>query len=222
MTNYRRRIGHLKLLLAGRVRPLLATLTREMKVASHRQNFERSAQLRDQIRALKHIQDVSLIKSDISMSRQRLDMNDIGYNRIEAYDIAHLDGSNAVGVMVVMEDGELKPNDYRKFKVSHGGNDLANLCEVLKRRLAHQEWPKPDLIVIDGEVNQLNTAKNVLAEVKIIIPVVSVMKDEHHQPKEILGNQKLLPNQRRLIFLLNHEAHRFAISFHRYRRRKIV
>jgi excinuclease UvrABC nuclease subunit len=216
---YNRRIGHLQLLLAGRVRPLIAKLTHEMKVASRRQDFEKSAQLRDQIRALKHIQDVGLIKT--WKSDFQVGGSPTSRFRIEAYDIAYLGGSNAVGVMVVMEDGELKPSDHRKFKVKNGGDDLANLREVLERRLAHHEWPRPDLIVVDGGVNQLNTAKNILAKTKIAIPVVSVVKDERHKPKEILSDQKLLPDQRRLILLLNHEAHRFAITFHRHRR-KIV
>ncbi len=149
---YRRRIGHLKLLLAGRVRPLIARLTREMRATARQHDFEKSAQLRDQIRALEHIQDVGLIKNSVStMSRRRLDMNlDMNF-RVEAYDIAHLGGASAVGVMVVAEGGELKKEDYRKFKVNYGADDLANLREVLERRLAHREWLKPDLIVVDGD-----------------------------------------------------------------------
>lgn len=215
-TNYRRRIGHLKLLLAGRVRLLMATLSREMEVASRRQDFERSAQLRDQIRALRHVQDIGLIKQ--SMSRFNLDMN---YRRIEAYDVAHLSGGAAVGGMVVVENGELQPSAYRKFKVNHGADDLANLHEVLERRLTHDEWPRPNLIVVDGGVNQLNIAKIILTKEKITIPIVSVVKDERHRPKSILGRQKLSPDQRRLIILINHEAHRFALAFHRHRRRRI-
>ena len=156
------------------------------------------------------------------MSRSNLDKRNVIYNRIEAYDIAHLAASHAVGVMVVAENGELKKSDYRKFKVAHGADDLANLREVLERRLAHHEWPKPDLIVVDGGVNQLNLAKSILAEAKITVPIVSVVKDDRHRPKFILGQQKLSPDQRRLIFLINHAAHRFAIAFHRHRRRKIV
>ena len=152
------------------------------------------------------------------MSRHRLD---IGYHRIEAYDIAHLGGSNAVGVMVAAENGELKRSDYRKFKVRNADDDLANLREVLERRLARDEWPKPDLIVIDGGVNQLNVAKKVLTKAKIIIPIVSVVKDERHHPKAILGNDHLTFAVRRLIFLLNHETHRFATAFHRHRRNNL-
>ena len=214
---YRRQISHLKLLLAGRVRPLIAKLTREMRATAKRQDFEKSAQLRDQIRALTHIQDVGLIKT--WKSDFQVQGSPTSWFRIEAYDIAHLGGSNAVGVMVVAEAGELKQDDYRKFKVSHGADDLANLREVLERRLAHPEWPRPDLIVVDGGVNQLNIAKNILIKAKITIPVVAVVKNEHHRPKDLFGGQKLSFDQRRLIFLLNHEAHRFAITFHRHRRK---
>lgn len=218
---YRRRINHLKLLLAGRVRLLVTTLGHEMRATARRHDFEKSVQLRDQIHALKHIQDVGLIKNSLNttMSRSNLDIN---CRRIEAYDIAHLGGSNAVGVMVVTEDGELKRSGYRKFKVSHGADDLANLREVLERRLAHLKWPKPNLIIVDGGLNQLSVVKNLLAKAKIIIPIVSVVKDEHHRPKSILGDQNLIADKRRLIFLVNHEAHRFAIAFHRHRRGKII
>ena len=215
--NYHHRINHLQLLLAGRVRPLIAKLTREMRATAKRQDFEKSAQLRDQIRALTHIQDVGLIKT--WKSDFQVQGSPTSWFRIEAYDIAHLGGSNAVGVMVVAEAGELKKDDYRKFKVSHGADDLANLREVLERRLAHPEWPRPDLIVVDGGVNQLNIAKNILIKAKITIPVVAVVKNEHHRPKNLFGGQKLSFDQRRLIFLLNHEAHRFAITFHRHRRK---
>ncbi|MEK7622162.1 MAG: hypothetical protein AAB415_03200 [Patescibacteria group bacterium] len=217
--NYRRRIGHLKLLLAGRVRSLIATLTHEMNAAARQHDFEKSAERRDQIQALTHIQDVGLIKNSPipSMSsppRRRIDM------RLEAYDIAHLGGSAAVGVVVAVEAGELKKSDYRKFKVGHGGDDLANLREVLERRFTHDEWPPPDLIVIDGGSNQLSLAKTVLVKMKVTAPVVAVVKDTRHRPRDILGDDKLSADTRRLILLANHEAHRFAITCHRQSFRK--
>ncbi|HEY4476672.1 MAG TPA: UvrB/UvrC motif-containing protein [Candidatus Paceibacterota bacterium] len=216
---YHHQISHLKLLLSGRVKSLINMLTREMNTSARQSAFERSAELRDQIRALTHIQDIGLIKK--SMSRVTLDMSNINF-RIEAYDIAHLGGSNAVGVMVVVEAGELERSGYRKFKVSHGADDLANLREILERRLAHREWPKPNLIVVDGGPNQLATIKNILAKSKTSIPVVSVVKDERHQPKGLLGDQKMIAKYRNLILQLNHEAHRFAIAFHRRRRKKLT
>lgn len=218
--DYRRRIGHLELLLAGRVRPLIAALTREMGKASRDQDFEKGARFRDHIRALKHIQDVALIKtwkSDFQVQGSRTSRF-----RIEAYDIAHLSGGNAVGVMAVADGDGFKKSEYRKFKVSHGADDLANLSEVLERRLAHHEWPKPDLIVIDGGTNQLNVAKNVLIKAKIASRVVSVVKDKRHRPKSLLGDRKMICQYRALILRLNYEAHRFAIAFHRHRQRLIV
>ncbi len=215
-TDYRRRVSHLKLLLAGRVRPLTATLTREMKASARRRDFERSGELRDQIRALTHIQDIGLIKK--SMSRTVLDMN----FRIESYDIAHLAGSGAVGVMVVSEAGELEKSGYRKFKVANKGNDLANLREVFERRFAHGEWSLPNLIIVDGGLNQLNLIKKVLIENKLKTPVTSVVKDEKHKPKDILGDQRMITNHRALILRLNHATHNFALRYHRQRLRRRV
>ena len=212
--SYRQRIRHLKLLLSGRVRPLVTTLTREMKVAAKRHDFERGGELRDQIRALTHIQHVGLIKERAPSSQTNF--------RIVSYDIAHLAGQAAVGGMTVMEDGELKKSDYRKFKVKRAGDDLANLREVLERRLAHTEWPQPNLIVVDGGPNQLKTIREVLAENKLKIPTVSVVKDERHKPKDILGDQKVVTPHRALILRLNHDTHNFAIRYHRQRLRQRV
>lgn len=213
--DYQKNINQIAQLFRGRKQSLIKKLKQLMRQASREHNFEQAARTRDQIFALNHIQDVSLIKIP-PMSRTPLDM------RIEAYDVAHLGGGAAVGVMVVAENGELKKSGYRKFKVTHGADDLANLREVLARRLAHPKWSLPELVVIDGGLNQLNTVKIVLAKEKITLPVVSVVKDEHHRPREIIGDQKMALKHRALILRLNHEAHRFAIGYHRHRMRKLV
>ena len=215
-SDYQQIIKQIKLLFLGRKKNLIRELVKLMRQAVRTGDFEQAALWRDKIFALRHLQDISLIKRE-SLSSENND-------RVEAYDIAHLAGGAAVGAMVVAEGGELRPSAYRKFKVAHGADDLANLREVLERRLTHHDWPRPDLIVVDGGANQLNAAKNVLAGAKIVIPVISVAKDERHQPKDILGAGKLnlTPAGRRLILLLNHEAHRFALAFHRHRQRKII
>ena len=88
------------------------------------------------------------------------------------------------------------------------------LSEILTRRLEHIEWSMPDLIVVDGGVAQRRVMEKVLRENHQNIHVVSVVKDEYHRPREILGDKKWFKYEREII-LSNSEAHRFAIGFHR-------
>jgi len=76
---------------------------------------------------------------------------------LECYDIPNLSGTLAVGSLVVFQNGRPHKNSYRKFKIKTvaGQNDVASLKEILLRRLAHPEWPMPDLIILDGGKGQL-------------------------------------------------------------------
>ncbi|HWB33994.1 MAG TPA: UvrB/UvrC motif-containing protein [Candidatus Paceibacterota bacterium] len=209
---YRRIIRHLVLLFEGHKKKLLQSLAREMKSAAKDERFEEAARLRSQVFALEHIQDVSLIKEEYRKPKITL-----GVTRIEAYDMAHLRGSANVGVMTVVEDGEAQKNDYRKFRIrtASPGDDVGALREVLTRRLNHDEWPLPRLIAVDGSTAQINAAEKVLEEYGMTIPVVGVVKDEKHRPRDIRGDRELIQGRERDILLANAEAHRFAIGYHR-------
>ena len=143
--------------------------------------------------------------------------------RIEAYDVSHMQGKDTVGVMTVVESGQIKQDGYRKFKIKSytGANDVAGLREILERRLAHPEWPLPMLFVVDGGKAQINAAKKVLLDAGVKIPIVGVVKDEYHRPKEIIGNAALRIKYEKDILLANAEAHRFAIAYHRKKRDSI-
>jgi excinuclease UvrABC nuclease subunit len=84
------------------------------------------------------------------------------------------------------------------------------------------EWPLPNVIAVDGAQAQINVAESVLRERGFNIDVVSVVKDERHKPKEILGKENIAKNHGRAILLANSEAHRFAITYHRKKRDRIV
>jgi excinuclease ABC subunit C len=167
--------------------------------------------------ALTHIQDVSLIKDEYRSPSLSAGHN----NRIEAYDVAHLAGSAAVGVMTVVEEGMAQKAEYRKFKIKTAkpGDDPGSLKEVLSRRLGHDEWPMPRFIVVDGATAQINVAEKVLSDLGMAIPVVGVVKDEKHRPRELRGNKDLIVGKERDILLANSEAHRYAIEYHRRKRR---
>jgi len=221
-SRYIETIKEIEMFLAGNKKSLLKDMEKRMMASAKRQDFEYAKVLRNRIFALKHINDVSLLKYDLSYTNRG------GNTRIEAYDIAHLDGDEMVGVMTVIEDGDVKKSDYRKFIIRgfDKANDPGALLEVLVRRFSHDEWPLPDLIIADGGKVQYQVFKNFIKQREgqfrdKKIDVVSVVKDDKHKAREILGGKRALAKyEPRLITLANNEAHRFAISFHRDRMRK--
>jgi excinuclease ABC subunit C len=214
---YARTIQHIRLFFEGKKKALVRTLEREMKEYAKREEFEHAARLKKTLFALKHIQDVSLIKRDLK------DFEKGGRSfRIEAYDVAHMTGANQVGVMVVVECGGAQKSEYRKFKIRSvdKADDTGALGEILTRRLGHANWPLPKLIVTDGGKAQKNTAERTFRKLGFNIEVASVVKDLKHRPREIIGRKGTLDVYRDEILLANSEAHRFAVSFHRSRGRK--
>lgn len=151
-------------------------------------------------------------------------------NRIECYDISNISGTNSVGSMVVFIDGKPNKKEYRKFKIKtvEGANDFKSLEEVLDRRLKHivdgdENFKRPDLIVIDGGLGQLNSAKKSMEKLGLDIPIISIAKKEEEIYTEKSSDPILLPNNnkaRKLVQRLRDEAHRFAITFHKELREK--
>ncbi len=211
---YRKQVRRIQLFFEGKKTELVSDLEKEMKVLAKEQKFEEAEKIKRTLYALEHIQDIALIKRDA----ERVEGGEF---RIEAYDIAHLSGREAVGVMVVVEDGELAKNQYRKFKIKVDKNDdIKNLREVLERRFNHPEWQWPHLVVVDGGTTHINAAEDVLHKRGFEIDVVSVLKDTKHKAKDILGAKKHVEKWGKSILLANSEAHRFAITYHRKLRTK--
>lgn len=221
-TSYLRSIKNVSLFLSGNVKGLRTALTKQMHEAAREERFEDAAVARRQLFSLDHIQDVSLIKED----RGR----DTESPRIEAYDTAHISGTNAIGVMTVLESGVPVKKDYRTFRIrGYGGktlnDDIASLKEILSRRLTHLEWPMPRVIVIDGGKTHKKAAEEVLAASGFSVPVVAVVKDEKHRPREVLGMSKgltdigLTPAD---VVFANAEAHRFSLNRHRRARSRAM
>lgn len=212
---YAERVENIKLFFEGDKKRIVKNLEKQMKGFAKEKKFEEANITKRTLFTLNHIQDVALIKEDKLV-------NESTAIRIESYDIAHMSGQNVVGVMTVVEDGEIKKSDYRKFKIKDnpGVNDTKALSEVLTRRLGHIEWRFPDLVVVDGGVAQKRVIEKVLKENNADIPVVSVVKDERHKAREILGDKKWLKYEKEIL-LSNIEAHRYAIGYHKQLRNKI-
>jgi excinuclease ABC subunit C len=149
-------------------------------------------------------------------------------NRIECFDISHVQGTDKVASMVVWEDGRMKKSDYRKFiiRTVEGNDDFASMSEVVSRRylrLKEEGKPMPGLVLIDGGLGQLHAAADALESIGITDqPVASIAKREEivyvlGQEDEPIVLDRFSPILH-LIQTIRDEAHRFAVTFHRTRR----
>lgn len=215
---YSKTIQNIKLFFQGKKKKILNKLNKEMKAAAKNMDFEIAKKLRNQIFALEHIRDISLIKSS---SLNPLSLSLTPMLRLEAYDIAHMSGKDMVGVMVVMENKEFKKSDYRKFIIRgyRESNDTGALREIIRRRFNHPEWGVPNIIIVDGGETQLNVAREETLKVPHSqIKCVGVVKDMRHKAKNLIGSQEIIESYKNSIIKLNEEAHRFAITFHKKKR----
>jgi excinuclease ABC subunit C len=149
-------------------------------------------------------------------------------NRIECFDISHIQGTDKVASMVVWEDGKMKKADYRKFIIQTvaGNDDFASMHEVVTRRyrrLLEEQKPLPGLILIDGGLGQLHAAADALEKLGIINqPLASIAKREeiiyvYGQESEPVQLDRFNPVLH-VVQTVRDEAHRFAVTFHRARR----
>lgn len=148
--------------------------------------------------------------------------------RVEAFDISNLQGTEAVGSLVVWEGGDPKRAAYRHFRIRTvlGADDFAMMAEVIRRRYAallEKGDPLPDLILIDGGIGQLNAALAVLRELGISgVDVLGLAKARDEQEERVFlpGVEEahpLPPGSPVSHFLqrVRDEAHRFAVTYHR-------
>jgi len=211
----------------GEKRALLQTVTENAQQAFARHRLKRSSDFAARSRQLRELQGF------IGMDEAPL--------RIECFDISNLGPTEAVGSMVVFEDGLPKRSDYRRFSIkwTTGPNDVAMMGEVIRRRFARyleerdgqSEGRKrgrfaypPNLVVIDGGKGQLNRAVEVMTELGVTdVTTVSLAKrmEELFRPGET--DPIRIPRGSESLYLLQSirdEAHRFAISYHRLKRGK--
>lgn len=211
--------------LDGKKEQLLSELTSEMMQESEKQHFEQAAKIKKVIagvlyltqinRTKLYLENPNFLQEENHLALEEL-KKDLSLNklpeRIEGYDISNIQGKEATGSMVVLTHGEVDKSQYRKFKIRMWGkpNDVGMMREMLRRRLKHDEWPMPDLILIDGGRGQARIAK-------FQIPVFGLAKRmEWLYPPE--GEVIKLPKRSlslKLLQKLRDEAHRFAITYHR-------
>lgn len=228
VANYRKNIRAIKNILTGKKDTVIRAMERQGLDTTRIRRVFQNAQInaRHQALAGQHHGAVEQLESVLGLTQTP--------HRIEGYDIANIQGEHATGSMVAFVDGRADNQEYRLFNVKTviGSNDTAMLREVLARRLAHPEWPYPDLILIDGGRGQLNAALKVLTDMNITIPVISLTKNDKHQGDHMLSSLdtqvRSLKNLPRtivdLIVHIDNEAHRFAINQYRklHRRKSLT
>ncbi|KKS65662.1 MAG: Excinuclease ABC C subunit domain protein [Parcubacteria group bacterium GW2011_GWC2_42_6] len=219
--DYLKNIRGIIMILKGKKKGLIKKLEMEMKDYSKICEYEKAAEIRNKIFALKHIDDKSRILSAGWLTEFR----------IEAYDISNISGQYAVGSMIVFEGEESKRSEYRKFRIKNiqGVDDIGMMREVLNRRF-HNSWPKPDLLLLDGGLGHLHMAERLLRRLNLNIVLVAVAKGPERKKLEINYNANLqintdprianIINNRNLIKQIMDEAHRFAITYHKKVRRR--
>jgi excinuclease ABC subunit C len=192
--DYKKNIQNLILLLGGQRERLLKKLSKDNP---------------EQAKALRHLQEVSLLSKEDNLNSPRL-------QRIEGYDISHFQGKETYASMVVFSNGEKQNTEYRLFKIKEApaGDDERALLETIIRRLRHEEWPRPDMIMIDGGSPQISFLSRELNKLNIILPLVGISKfggDRLVFPKGVKKNFKDLASILKPTLLqVREEAHRFA------------
>lgn len=181
-------------------------------------------------------QEMTIIKNDEKRSilaneelRKLLNLDVL--DRIDSFDNSNLFGTFAVSGMVVFKNGKPAKNEYRKYKVSVDRNDDYNtMREVIYRRYYRcmvENLEMPDLILVDGGINQINACKSILDELHLPIKVCGLRKDDHHRTNELIDGDTLevikIPRMSDVFHYLTRiqdEVHRYTINYHKQIRSK--
>ncbi len=210
---YLNNIKNIELFFKGKKKEVLSRLEKEMKEVSKNMEFEKAQDLKRRVDALHHIQDAALLGEEKEAG------NDNSF-RVEGYDISNISGDLAAGSLVVFKGGIPSKKDYRSFKIKNvSGPDDANMIKEIVERRLNNDWPLPDLMVIDGGAGQVNAAKKALKEKGKRIPVVGIAKGEDRKGEKMVGDE-IKGMERKLLIDVRDEAHRFALKYHKKLRKR--
>ncbi len=169
-----------------------------------------------------------LIKKDLNKSiranEELSKLLNINIHRIESFDNSHLFGEYTVSCMIVFIDGKPSKKDYRKYKIIGNIKDDYHLMqEVIERRyirVINDNLIKPDLILVDGGLIQINAAKEILDNLCLDIPVYGMKKNDKHRICALVSNEKEIPIEKNsdlfhYLERISEEVHRFTINYHK-------
>ncbi|MFH0936815.1 MAG: excinuclease ABC subunit UvrC [Candidatus Daviesbacteria bacterium] len=218
--------------MSGKKAELIEDLKYEMEKCAQNLEFEKAASLKKTISGLEYLTQANNVQAYLENPNFLDEQNEIALfslqkdlelktlpERIECFDISNLQGQNQVGSLVVLTNGEVDKRWYRRFKIKLEGkpNDIACMREVVKRRVKHSEWPKPDLILVDGGKGQVRGAWKEISQQGWKVPIFGLAKKMEwlYSPnKEVLKLPKSSPTLR-LLQKIRDEAHRFALAYHK-------
>jgi len=214
---YRANVRRLELILSGRQKKAIEGLRRSMRAAAKSLDFEKAGKIKRMLFALEHVNDASVL------TREEVQRDVERTVRVEGYDISNTMGKQSVGSMVVFVNGMPDKSQYRKFRIRsvEGSDDYASLVEVITRRLRHDEWPLPDVFLIDGGAGQVHAVREAVREAGCAVPVVGIAKGAERKRNDIIGAVPHTVAPETLIKVRD-EAHRFAIGYHRKLRGKAM
>ncbi|HVU59421.1 MAG TPA: excinuclease ABC subunit UvrC [Candidatus Saccharimonadales bacterium] len=192
LEDYRANLRKLIAVIEGKRQTVARELEQDMRTAAAAQDFEKAAKLRNQLFALQNLTRKVIFSDkeflDISKDHALTELVDLLSlsafpQRIEGYDISHMQGTDVVASMVVFTNGVSNKREYRKFKTKRDhNNDFYNMHETIKRRFAETHvrgWGKPDLVLIDGGKGQLDAAIRARDEASAgAVPFVGLAKRE--------------------------------------------
>lgn len=229
---YNKIIDRFRKFMEGKKTELVESLTREMQEYSEKQQFE-SAQAAKRIitgleyltqpnQAHVYLENPNFVEDQnrLAVAQLKKDLNlPVIPERIECYDISNTGGLQAVGSLVVLTGGDIDKKWYRKFKIhmENTPNDVGMMAEMLQRRLRHSEWPKPDLILVDGGKGQVSAVAGEVTKKGWKVPVFGLAKKMewlYPADKEVIKLSRSSLSLR-LLQKIRDEAHRFAIGYHR-------
>lgn len=242
--NYSENIHKIKMFLGGQINLLVKKMKQEMKEMAGEEKYEQADLLKKQIEMIENLLLGHVANQDEEKSQKQLEelrkilgnysgIEPFIIRRLEAYDVSNLGSDVIVGSMAVLIDGELSPSQYRQFKLKNdGGGDPGGIRQILLRRLAHQEWDLPQVILVDGGKTQISAAFEALRERNLAkqIPILGLAKKEEKIiiPKisnEQISGWKILKYQssslvHQLLQVARDEAHRFAQRYYKKLHRK--
>jgi len=247
-SEYQKIIRKIIKFLNGDIKGVIKQLTKEMKQASEKLDFEKASQIKKQIEAINYVvlnwqtldeESLSIIlpedrNKNILKQAKKVLPSLTSLERIECYDISNLYGRQATGSMVVFENFLPNKKQYRRFKIifSSKSDDLEMMREVVERRLRHQEWQYPGLMIVDGGKGQVSAVFDILRSKgltdKIFLLGLAKKEEIIFKPEvkdeNIIGwrEMKLKKNSDflRILQRLRDESHRFAKKYHLLLRKK--
>lgn len=245
---YRKDINWIIKFLEGGIDDVVSQLEKEREILSKQEKFEEAENLQRKIEAIRLITnpvyqpfeyetnpnlkaDLTFYElEDLKEELQKAGVEVLSLRRIECYDVSNIMGKLSTGSLIVFTEGEANKSLYRRFRIMYKRiipNDVAMMEEIISRRLKHKEWELPNLILVDGGKAQVSAALKALKKSSLTVPIIGLAKREETIIVPAVSDFKeiKLPRDSKglhLLMRIRDEAHRFAITYHRKLRSKIL